>query len=533
MKKLPSNRGLNGLALALVLLIGLGSGGSRAADYFDETSAQTLFAFDQVSIPHSRNLRLEMRSPEKFSGNPVVQRGPAGGVDALGVQFYGSILKINDKYRMWYVAYDDDAENKVASARWRPAYAESTDGIHWTKPNLGLVSHRGDRNNNLVRIDPALGFVNLKVLHDPEDPDPARRYKMTAHVYFRHNTRLGTLAPYLSADGLTWKMVKEAKPLKAELQEKDLLLPAIHFEPAGGLYQWRGLYYASGQNAMNATLPYQGRVTRLYRSADFVNWSHTSALSFVRDTQLNWLGPGRSLEGEQCHEGFSVWNRSNVLLGVYGRWHGAKEWKDITVDLGLLISNDGVSFREPKREWTFLKRGEDGQWDQGGLLQGQGFENIGERTFLYYGAWDPRVKAARRGGVGIATLPRDRLGDLVVELAGKGPGDYQTPTIVSEFVTAAVEVTPRSAPRFYLNAAGLGPKAALKIELLGEREIPLPQYSGDHAAIVTQSGFQTPILWGGKSDLADLPPKVHLKVTFQGEKNTDIRFSAIYVRNHP
>jgi len=67
-----------------------------------------------------------------------------------------------------------------------------------------------------------------------------------------------------------------------------------------------------------------------------------------------------------------------------------------------------------------------GPGDQGGLLQGQGFENIGDQTFIYYGAWDPRptgrVKTPPRGGVGIAVLPRDRFGDLVVEEAGKGRG---------------------------------------------------------------------------------------------------------------
>lgn len=127
----------------------------------------------------------------------------------------------------------------------------------------------------------------------------------------------------------------------------------------------------------------------------------------MRVQQHELLGPGRSREGEQNHEAISVWHRGNVLLGVSGRWHGAKDWKDVTVDLGFVMSNDGLRFREPLHEWTFLKRGSDGEWDQGGLLQGQGFENIGAQTLIYYGAWDPRnwQGAPPRGGVGIATLP--------------------------------------------------------------------------------------------------------------------------------
>jgi hypothetical protein len=521
-------------ALAISSAFLLGTALAGAAGYFDETRATTLFAFDTISIPHSQNLRLEMRSPTRHPANPVVCRGAPGTPDAMGVQFYGSVIREGGKFRMWYVAFDDDTKNKVASARWRAAYAESTDGLNWTKPNLGLVEFAGNKQNNLILTDPApLGFVNVKVLRDEDDPDPQRRYKATGHVYFRGQRRLGSLAPFTSADGLRWKLVKDAQPVKAELRAEDLVLPPVHFEPSGGLYQWDGMFYAIGQNALNAPRPYQGRVTRMYRSADFVNWSQTQTIGFVREPQHKVLGPGRSLEGEQTHEGISVWHRNNALLGIVGLWHGAKEWKDVTVDLGFVVSNDGLNFREPAHEWTWLKRGADGQWDQGGLLQGQGFENIGEQTFIYYGAWDPRVTggpAQPRGGVGIAMLPRDRFGELVVETAGEGPGDYQLPRVTSEFVTAAIPMKCTTPYRFHLNADGLGAEAELRIELLDHLERPLGGYSGKDAAIIRHSGFQTPIAWAGKSAVINLPDRIKLHVVFEGKRRTDIRFSALYVQ---
>ena len=515
--------------IALLCLLGFSI--APADDLFDETQATTLFAFDTVSIPHTQNLRIEMRAPQRHSSNPVLRRGARGSPDAQGVQFYGSVIKDGDKYRLWYVAFDDKKDHPVASERWRAAYAESTDGLNWTKPNLGLVEFHGTKDNNLLNMGgQPWGFVNLKVLKDDADPDPLRRYKMTAHVYFRHHTRLGTLMPFVSADGLTWVPVKDATPLKAELKKEDLLLPGIHVEPSGGLYQWDGLFYASAQNSMNATRPYHGRVTRMYRSADFVHWSQTSTLGFVRHHQHTLLGPGRSREGEQTHEGISVWNRGNVLVGISGLWHGAAEWKDVTIDLGFMISNDGHQFREPAHEWVFLKRGEDGAWDQGGLIQGQGFENIGHQTFIYYGAWDPRhwQDAPPRGGVGIAVVPRDRMGALVVETAGKGEGDYQLPEITSEFVTDSIAV--HGTRRFYVNAEGLGPEAFLRIEILDALERPLPGYSGKNAALVRQSGFQTPIVWGGQDSITDLPSRIKLHVVFEGANNTDIRLSALYLR---
>lgn len=497
-----------------------------------------LFAFDQASIPFTQNLRLEMRKPEKYPGNPVVRRGPAGSPDSWAVQFYGSIIREKGKFRMWYVAAGDDRTDKSVprSAPWRPAYAESDDGINWTKPNLGLVEYHGNRNNNLILTDPApLGILNLKVLADPDDPDPERRYKISTHVWFskgNKGNRFGTLAPFFSADGLRWKMARPAHPADAELTREDMVLPWIHFEPSGGLYKWDGIFYASGQNANVSARPYHGRVVRMYQSGDFVNWSHTSTVGFVRTPQHTLLGAGRSRDGEQTHEGISVWNRGNILLGIYGRWHGAMDWKGVTIDLGFVVSNDGVNFTEPAHEFTFLERGRDGAWDQGGLLQAQGFESVGDQTYIYYGAWDPRnwEGSPPRGGVGLATLPRDRFGDLVVDESGKGTGEYQLPEITSEFITAPIPAQAPATRSFFLNADGLGPQAAIKVELLGHDLQPLRGFSGPDAAVVRQSGFQTPIAWGGKTSLRGLPDRIRIRATYEGVRKSSIRFSAFYVR---
>ena len=99
----------------------------------DELAGQTLFAFDNVSIPFTRSLALEMRKPEKHPGNPVVKRGPRSEPDHWGVQFYGSIIRVGDKFRLWYAALDgargEQAEQDPSF--WRVAYAESTDGVNW------------------------------------------------------------------------------------------------------------------------------------------------------------------------------------------------------------------------------------------------------------------------------------------------------------------------------------------------------------------------------------------------------------------
>ena len=516
-------------------------GAEKPAEFFNETQkTTTLFSFDDVSIPFTENLKLEMRTPERHSDNPVVNRGPEGSVDSWAVQFYGSVLRDHEtgKFRMWYAAVSKEerkaaSKEKESSRPWRVAYAESDDGVNWTKPKLGLVEALGNKDNNLCLLEPHLGVLNLKVLDEPNDPNPAHRFKLGAHVWTPKSERRrnGTLAPYVSADGYTWKLLGDAEPVKSARPEADTYIPPLHFEPVGGLYKWDGLYHLSGQNAISATVPYHGRVSRTFISPDFKNWSQGSAIQAVRAHQHELLGPGKSRIGEQTHEGISVWNRGNVLVGVSGIWHGTPEWKDLTIDLGFVVSNDGTFFREPMKEWTFIQRGEDGAWDQGGLLQAQGFENVGEKTYVYYGGWDPRSweSSPPRGGVGIVTVPRDRFADLVTNEVTKGSGDYQMEETVCSFMTSSLNVE-KAATQLFINATGLGKKARLRVELLDHLMKPIQGYSREDAAIVEKNGFQTPLVFGGKPKAEGLPKRVRIKTTFEGEKRTGIRFSALYLR---
>lgn len=495
----------------------------------DETKVTTLFAFDNHSIPFTRSLEMNLNKPEKYPGNPIVPLGKKGEADEWAVQFYGSVIREKGKFRMWYAALDGARGQSPEhnSSLWRPAYAESTDGVNWVKPKLGLVEYKGNKDNNLLLFEPALGPINVKVLHEPEERDPSRRYKMATHVYWLKggDKRHGTLVPYASADGLRWRSLVPVTPNNAELPEDQLVLPPMHIEPAGGLFKWDGMYVSSGQNPFDGTRPTHARIVRQFRSRDFVEWSQTSHVAFVRDGQYQLLQNGNN--GRQSHEGVSVWNRGNVLLGLTGLWQGSTQWPEITIDLGFLISNDGLQFREPIEELKYLEVGANGTWDQGGLMQGQGFENVGDKTYLYYGAWDPRtwtgyqVPIPPRGGVGLATLPRDRFGDLRVRDYGEG---------ASEFITTSLAVKRGEHRRFYLNADGLAADAALKIELLTHDERPIPAYSGANAAVVTKSGFQTPIQWKGKNKLSGLPERFRIKATFVGENKRAIRFSAIYVQ---
>jgi hypothetical protein len=432
------------------------------------------FAFDDVSIPWRSNLKLTMVTAEKHPANPVLRRGPAGAPDHGLAIMYGSVLHSGGKFRMWYLGMSQTTlAGGQAPGYWRPmCYAESDEGIHWTKPALGLVEFNGSKKNNICLIESevfSLSRVNdfLTVLYEPDEPNPAKRYKCAfiAHPLLAdvkggrskigpEEKRWGAFVCATSADGLRWKVVGD-RPMNAGGERFEV----------SGLYRFNGFYYAPGQ----LISPWMflpdgrevGRAMRTYRSADFEHWDPTPALGFVRPGQTI----ARPVPGQQTHMGAGVWNRGNVLLGLYGQWQdppqppprGARSHLLGTrIDLGFILSNDGIHWREPVPDHKTIARGKQGEWDSIALLQAHAFANVGEQTYLWYSHWDCDGEF-RDQDIGLATLRRDGFGYLS-PLQIDAPASCET-----------VFFEARRGARLFVNADGLSAEAPLTVELLDER----------------------------------------------------------------
>src|SRR6202041_971415 len=151
------------------------------------------------------------------------------------------------------------------------------------------------------------------------------------------------------------------------------------------------LYYLSGQNhpphdaGLSDGSP-AGRLMKIFFSADFRHWSGGRALGFYRSDYES-----KPLHfGEEVHMGAGLWNRGNVILGLYGRWHGetlaarrvqgGPRLRGLKIDLGLVVSNDAVHYREPVGNYVMVPRGPDGAWDSEAVLQANAFANTATET---------------------------------------------------------------------------------------------------------------------------------------------------------
>ncbi len=173
---------------------------------------------------------------------------------------YMKVFKDGDLYRMYYrgsgVVYK---ENGYAESHPETAcYAESTDGIHWTKPELGLVEFEGSKKNNIIWI--GLGSHNFAPFLDANpDCPPEQRFKALAGDYKKG------LQAFVSPDGVRFTAVQQ-KPVIAKGYFDSLNL--AFWDTEIGLYRE---YHRDFRN---------GRDIRTGTSSDFVQWTDPEYLSY-------------------------------------------------------------------------------------------------------------------------------------------------------------------------------------------------------------------------------------------------------------
>jgi hypothetical protein len=118
------------------------------------------------------------------------------------------IIRVGDVFRMYYSAtkltINDGRERST-----QPTYAcvaESSDGIYWNRPELGLFEFEGSKRNNIVWAEPGLDNFTPFLDTNPTCP-PDERFK--ALVGMDEPSKKG-LFVLKSADGLRWSPLQEA-----------------------------------------------------------------------------------------------------------------------------------------------------------------------------------------------------------------------------------------------------------------------------------------------------------------------------------
>ena len=479
-------------------------------------------AIDDQSLPLKHNLCYYLSKPAvRPEAVLTPSRDNPKAPDFMAAHFYGSVLFDQNRFRMWYYAvhhgrdYSDLKQGPVC-------YAESVDGIKWVKPSLRQVEFNGSLDNNVVRL-PDEGTQAAEVIVDRRDADPQRRYKM---VYNTHNGPTAVFRTATSPDGTRWRFSEH--------------FAVNNFIELSSFYRHQGLFVVNGQGSeCGEGGGSRGRQGYAWVSPDFEHWLPEVADAFLLPEPAKANDRGTTKPYDQVHLGVGGASFGNVVVGLYGRWHNfpgdttraiPNSWfgfGQISCDLGLLISNDGLHFREPVKDHIYLAQTDSpvsipATKPYPGILcqSGNGILNVGDETRIYHGRWrNAEYGLDYWGEVALATLPRDRWGALGL------PPDEKNGWVWS----AAVRL-PSRGWELRLNADAAD---AIQVEAGSDRFELLPGFSGAQAGHAKQpSGLDCPVVWPASNARKLAGKTVRFRFHLNGQTEARPRLYAVYIQAH-
>ena len=159
-------------------------------------SRRELFVDDALIEKISGRARLQLHKPTRRE--IAIQYNEPWEGNASG---YSTIIQDGDVYHMFYRGHKyivDDKQLRQAQSEVT-CYAHSSDGIHWTKPKLGLFDWQGSKENNIIFLGSPESH-NFAPFIDTNPACPAEeRFKAIGGTV----TSKG-LWTFKSADGIHW-----------------------------------------------------------------------------------------------------------------------------------------------------------------------------------------------------------------------------------------------------------------------------------------------------------------------------------------
>jgi len=378
---------------------------------------------------------------------------PGGARVALDFGYYLTVLRNEkeDKFQMWYMA-------------WRLAgvgYAESKDGIHWTKPLVG----KGGKNNIIHRsqgfscsIDPTLPWGH------------AEKYKGAGD--FQDGGCQVALC--YSADGIRWSDYNDGEPVSHRAADTH---NQILWDPISASYRLvtrTDLGGAGGESESRST-----RIMTHTKGNDLIN--HPAAWKTVVDRirvedptkeKTRWGTPRLQFNG------MTLWIYEGVYFGLMDVYTMGKSrffegfdyetcHDDDFMDFYIGASRDGIHF---DRGWIYARkplvpRGPAGSFDKDGVKPPSQILTHNDEHWIYYAGMDERhYSIGRHLNIGLAKL---RLDGFVCLAANDKPG------------TVVTKPFKLQGDRLEVNVDASGGR--LQVELLDEIGKPIPGFSGDDA----------------------------------------------------
>lgn len=442
---------------------------ARTGDAIRSIGSDKVLFVDYDLISKSQGVRLKLHPPRKTGERLVVSEHPW---ESATLNWF-SVLRDETRYRMWYECYDIDGWPTADDTSL--CYAESVDGIRWTKPKLGLVSYRGNKDNNILFRQVGEGKYRSRVHGSGVFLDPSAapdvRYKCVSQGLFQGIAeRPYFVAGMTSPDGLHW--TRSPRPI----------CPVFADSQYSGFWDARQRHYVifgrvSGQG---------GRAIGRSVSDRFDTFA-----PFTRVLEADTHDPADSdLYNPACMPYPGV-------AGLYLMFPSLFRHRDDVLDIRLAVSHDGVKWTRPDHAIPWISLGQPGDFDGGSLYMGNGgcLRTGDELSFYFSGSALKHAEAElenlrdpkKQRVISRAVARPDRLVSVTAGLAG---GQFDTPLI--RFVGDRLVVN--AAPR---------PGGTVRVGLLDAAGQPIPRYGVEECQSLKVDNESWIVTWGDRQQVTE------------------------------
>lgn len=449
---------------------------------------------DIRTVEHTHFLERRVTPVRRYEGNPIIPDG----------NDVASVLRGPDGViRLWYRTHVPipglpPHGGRIQIGSYMLRYAESTDGIGWTYPELGVKDVGGTKANNVVLTyagklgpipeehrkpnhDSAGNVVDVSCILDRDlTPMPHTRGRFTA---LSHD---GTSFAF-SDDGITWTAYPENPVVSfagSDTYNNFLYDPRI---------QRYVLFHRPHPN-LHAGWARVNRLVARIESDDLVHWDWRSARC-VLDTDSR-DAPAVNPRGDKMRGrlkqfyGMSVVRYGSLYLGFAELLDDSRGgWFDVH----LVHSHDGIDWRREATDHPLIPLPGRGHWDSG-MVWTRPPVTVGDDLYFYYTGSNMSHQYQMMNDdkldqrqIGLGIVPRGRL---VGYHAGAAEGELLTRPFVL------------TAPRLYLNAAVAG--GEVKAAMAHGSGAPIPGLSKADCRPVTGDGPALPMVWGDGQQLAGM-----------------------------
>ena len=378
-----------------------------------------------------------------------------------GMSAYVTVLDTGSGYRMYYRGGGETTEEVTA-------LAESADGIHWKRPDIGVYEFQGSKANNIVYKGRGKAYWeshNFTPFLDTNPKAPAsQRYKALAlGRWVRPDGEdVKALVALFSPDGVHWELFQDESIIhEGSFDSQNVAFWDSRLEKYV-------CYYRDGRDGK--------RAVKRTVSSDFLNW-----------TSGEWVEyPGKPLEQFYTNAILPYPRSENLYIGFPMRFvperkevgEDAKQ-VDALSDAVVMSSHDGINFDRTFME-AWLRPGLDpANWGEGhgnntpawGMLQ-----TSAEEYSVYWTENYGRMPQIRRGTV--------RLDGFASLNAGYSGG---------ELVTVPVTFTGRRLILNYSTSA----VGSIRVEIRRPDGRPVPGLTFQDCQDIYGDEIRRTVIWGG------------------------------------